>query len=277
MTAAASSAALPGFRADGRSVIVALDHALASGQVAPLDRPAPLLERIEAGAPDGLILSAGIARLASAATPWWLTADYYATSIEPGAQGELEIHTLLWQAEQARAWGAAGLKCLLVFGTADPRSLRDNVAFVSRLVAGARALDLPVMVEATLWGSRIAPAQKDDPALVAHATRAAFELGADVIKIPLPAGGEGLADLTSALSVPLVVMGGPAGEPAALFESIERAVAAGIRGVALGRNVWQHPQPAAFVAALHAVVHGGASAAQALALLRDATAAPAAR
>ena len=259
---------LPGFGPDGRTVIVALDHALASGQVPPLDRPAPLLAEVLEGEPDALILSAGMNRVASAASPpWWLTADYYATSVFPGVDGEEELHTFLWHAEQAIALGARGLKCLLVFGRHQAEPLADNVASIARLVAGARRAGVAVMIEATLWGSRIPAAAKDDPVMVAHAARVAFELGADVIKVPLPAGGVGLRTLTSALPVPIVVMGGPATDPATLFHALHRAIGAGAAGVAMGRNVWQHPHPAKMVRALNALVHEGAEPTAALAIL----------
>lgn len=261
---------MPFFAADGRAVVVALDHALGSGQVAPLDQPAPLLERLVAGRPDGLILTAGMARLRGAdAPPWLMTADYFATSTRPGTAGDDEIHTMAYGASGARDRGAAGLKCLLVYGGLDPSHLGANVAAVARLIDEAHALDLPVMVEAVLWGRSVAASDQRDAVMVAHAARAAFELGADVIKIPLPDDLATVARLAEALPVPIVAMGGPAADAAGVFRHLEAAIAVGVRGVALGRNVWQSPDPAAYVRALHAIVHGGASADDALAVLAD--------
>ena len=260
---------LPFLASDGRTVIVALDHALGSGHVAPLDRPEPLLTRVVAGRPDGLILTPGMARLLGDdhVTPWLMTADYYATSTHPGATGDAEIHAMAFGAAGARSRGAAGLKCLLVYGVRDPDRLAANVAAVARLIDEAHAVGLPVMVEAVLWGRDIATSDQRDAALVAHAARAAFELGADVIKVPLPDDLSAVARLAEALPVPIVAMGGPASDPAGLFEHLAGAVAAGIRGVALGRNVWQSPDPAAYTRALRAIVHDATSAPDALALL----------
>lgn len=257
------------FASDGKAVIVALDHALASGQLAPLDRPVPLLSRVVAGNPDGLILTAGMGRLPDAArVPWFLTADYYATSVFPGAVGEDDLHVMAWDVGGARDFGATGVKCLLVFGRSDPRQLERNVASVARLTTEAHRAGLSVMIEATLWGPRIGSARQHDATMVAHAARVAFELGADVIKIPLPDDLDALGRLAEALPVPIVVMGGPAGRPERLFLEVEQAMAAGVRGVALGRNVWQAPDPAAYVGALRALVHDGVSAPEALERLR---------
>jgi len=259
---------MPFFGGDGKAVIVALDHALASGQVEPLDRPVPLLARIAAGEPDGLILTAGMARLHDAGgAPWLLTADYYATSTAPGVAGDAEIHTLAFGAAAARARGAAGLKCLLVYGVLEPRRLGANVAAVARLIDEAHDIGLPVMVEAVLWGRGIAEREQRDATMVAAAARAAFELGADVIKIPLPDDLDAVARLTDALPVPMVAMGGPASAAADLFAHLEGAVRAGIAGVALGRNVWQSSDPAAYTRALRAIVHDGASGRDAMDVL----------
>jgi len=261
---------LPFLGPDGRTVIVALDHALAGGQLPSLDRPRPLLEQLAAARPDGLILTAGLAALRSPhAAPWLLTADYYATSLEPGGAGDLEVHLPLWSPEHARRLGAAGLKCLLVFGRVDPAVQRRNLRFVAQLLEQARAVGLPVMVEAVLWGADLAPAREHDGELVAHAARVAFELGADLIKVALPDDLRPLARLATAIPVPLVLMGGPAKDPAALFPRLRDAFDAGVRGVALGRNVWAAPEPGRMVAALKALVHDGATAPEALARLRS--------
>lgn len=255
---------------DGKTVIVALDHALALGQVPPLDQPVALLERVIAGLPDGLILTYGMRRLVPESYPGqlWLTADYYATSVRPGQDGGLELQEGIWTAAAARHLGAAGLKSLLVFGREDPEVYLRNVRYVTALVAEAQALALPVMVESVLWGSQIPPGQQNDPELVVHAARLAFELGADLVKIPIPENLKALEALTRALPIPVVLMGGPATDPAGLFGMLRDAVDAGAAGVALGRNVWQHPDPTGMVAALRHLVHGNGGAREALELLK---------
>ena len=58
---------------------------------------------------------------------------------------------------------------------------------------------------------------------------------------------------------PIVVMGGPVADPRGLFARIRTVLDAGVRGVALGRNVWGAREPVAMVAALRALVHDGAA------------------
>lgn len=259
------------FAGDGRTVIVAMDHALAAGQVAPLDRPVPLVKQVLAGEPDGLILTEGMRRLVPprGRVPWLLTADYYATSVMPGASGDEELHRFLWTVEDAKQRGAAGLKCLLVFGRRDPQELVKNIANVTKLITESQRVGLPVMVEATLWGTLVPEIGKNSAADVANAARVAFELGADIIKIPIPDDMRMLEQLSAALPVPLVLMGGPQVDPMALFATLRDAMDAGARGLALGRNVWSSENPTTFVRALRMIVHDGVSAAAALEFLRD--------
>lgn len=44
---------------------------------------------------------------------------------------------------------------------------------------------------------------------------------------------------------------------------VEQSLKAGGAGIAIGRNVWQQPDPLRMLRRLHAIVHGGASAADA--------------
>lgn len=256
---------------DGRTVIVALDHALASGQVAPLDDPKAILDKLLPAQPDGLILSYGMLKLLSHNAPVqrWLTADYYATSTLPGGSADLELQDRIWNADIAKWAGASGLKVLLVFGRNRPEVHLRNIRNIAELVVEAAAVGLPVMVEPVLWGGAILEQDKNDPNLIAHAARIAFELGADVVKVPIPANLKALEALTRKLPVPVLLMGGSATDPARLFGLIQDAMDAGAAGVALGRNVWQYPNPVAMVKALQQLVHHGAKAEAALEILHS--------
>ena len=264
---------LPFVADDGRTVIVALDHALASGQVAGLTRPGASLRRLAGARPDGFIVPmgmGGLSRTAAPDVPWLLTADVYATSTLPGRAGERDVHAVVWSAADAARAGASGLKVLLVFGRRDPGAFERELRDVAGLISGARDVGLPVMVETVLWGPTVAAGDEDDAKMVADAARTGFELGADVLKIAVPDDLGPLRELTSGLPVPIVLMGGPANDPAAMFASLDAALDAGAAGVALGRNVWTHPSPVDYVEALHLLVHGREGPARALAALDEA-------
>jgi DhnA family fructose-bisphosphate aldolase class Ia len=65
--------------------------------------------------------------------------------------------------------------------------------------------------------------------------------------------------------VPVVVLGGAkAADDRSVLQAVAEALGTGAAGVAIGRNVWQHHDPAGMTRALVALVHGGATVGEAL-------------
>ena len=100
--------------------------------------------------------------------------------------------------------------------------------------------------------------------------RQACELGADIIK----------ADPTDDVSVfhevveiagriPVLVRGGGKAPDAEILVRTEKLIQQGAAGIVYGRNIIQHANPAGMTRALMAIVHDGATAAQAAAFLRE--------
>jgi len=98
--------------------------------------------------------------------------------------------------------------------------------------------------------------------------RQAVELGADIIK----------ADPTDDVSVygkvieiagqiPVLVRGGGKAPDAEILQRTEMLIQQGAAGIVYGRNVIQHQNPSGMTRALMAIVHDGATAAQAAKLL----------
>jgi DhnA family fructose-bisphosphate aldolase class Ia len=57
-------------------------------------------------------------------------------------------------------------------------------------------------------------------------------------------------------TVPVIILGGDRGsDEGALLALVRAALSAGVAGVAFGRNIWSHPDPAAITARLAEVVH----------------------
>jgi DhnA family fructose-bisphosphate aldolase class Ia len=65
--------------------------------------------------------------------------------------------------------------------------------------------------------------------------------------------------------VPVVILGGEKTESIEqVFTEVFDSLRAGAAGVAVGRNVWQHPDPRAMVEAMVGIVHEGWTVTQAL-------------
>ena len=70
--------------------------------------------------------------------------------------------------------------------------------------------------------------------------------------------------------VPVIVLGGAAmNSDLDLLSMAHDAIKAGASGIAMGRNVWQHKNPAAIARSLAAIVHEGAKVEEAITLLKE--------
>ncbi|KXS40712.1 MULTISPECIES: 2-amino-3,7-dideoxy-D-threo-hept-6-ulosonate synthase [Methanohalophilus] len=95
-----------------------------------------------------------------------------------------------------------------------------------------------------------------DPQMVAHAARVGAELGADVIKTVYTGDIESFSRVVEGCPVPVVIAGGPKTNTDREFlEMIREAMDAGARGVAIGRNVFQHPSPTRMTRAITEIAH----------------------
>lgn len=94
--------------------------------------------------------------------------------------------------------------------------------------------------------------------------RQAVELGADIIKAdPSTPVGDFASVIEIAGDVPVLVRGGGKASEQEVLERTEALIRLGAAGIVYGRNIIQHPKPAAITRALMAVVHDGATAVEA--------------
>lgn len=244
----------------GRSVIVAIDHALDHGMVAGLEDMASLLTSLVEASPDGLLVRPATLKqyaslLARRGGPGLIAAlDSRMTASVPGGEVIGEEHVLVTRVEEAVALGADAVKVLLIFGRKDLHVHALNVKRVARVIAEAERLGVPVMVETVLWGLSIPKERRHDPELIPHICRIGAELGADIVKAPYAPGV--YSAMTARLPVPVVILGGDATGEDAVYETVSSAMAEGAAGVAIGRNVFQAESPARVTARLRKIVHG---------------------
>jgi class I fructose-bisphosphate aldolase len=253
----------------GNAVVVAIDHGQHSGVYERFEDPVETLDAVLAGGPDGVIAGVpflrrfadrlddhpGVARIA--------TVDLLHTSTFPGESEDAEIHRQVFSVEAAARTGADAVKAALVYGRRDPDVLAENTRFIASAAEEARAAGLETVVEPTLWGQRAE--DELDADRLANANRIGFEVGADVLKSPYPGTPGEFAPIVENAPVPVLIAGGPAAEDdAGALEMVRGAMDAGARGVMIGRNIWQRPDPAAMTRAIRAIVHDDAGVERAL-------------
>lgn len=239
-------------REDGRTVILPIDHAVAI-PVPGLEDPGGVI-RATAPHVDGFIVNYGVARGFAADLSGHgvcLRTDAYNTRQQGDGAGAFP----LFGGEDASEAGAHAMMNMLFTG-ADGEA--GSVRAAARLVQEGRRSGAAVMIEALPVGLGQPAAYTVDA--VRFAARLACELGADLVKTVFPtgAGQREFASIVDQCWVPVVVLGGAAGgDDKALLEMVARSLGAGAIGVAIGRNVWQRPDPASMAAALEALVHEG--------------------
>jgi len=88
------------------------------------------------------------------------------------------------------------------------------------------------------------------------AARVGADIGADIIKICYSGDPQSFRNVAETCYRPIVVLGGSKQDPDQLIASSKAALAAGAKGVAIGRNIWQAKNPAVISAKLATAVHG---------------------
>lgn len=251
------------FRDDQRTVIIAMDGAPVTGPIGGMRQPEEVLHAIVRGGADAVLMTHGLARrYGHIVSPLGmiLRCDGAVSSTDDN-----EAWKLLFGPEDALRLGADGVIC-----NTFPHSNGEQLTldYLARLVSAAEPWHLPVVAESLPGGFPAGPEQRT-AAEIAFATRAASELGADFVKTAYTGSTHSFAEVVESSYVPVVILGGAAGPAADLLHRIADAIAAGASGVAIGRNVWQHPHPERMTRAIAAVVHEGASADRAVRLLDD--------
>ncbi|MDX2377412.1 hypothetical protein M4I32_11435 [Microbacterium sp. LRZ72] len=244
--------------ASGRCVVAAFDHG-GSGMPRGGEDAPERVAAIVAGGPDAVLLGQGLARLslrdfAAAGAPRLIIAlDAPVFSDRPGTTGAIRGHRRTARADEALRDGATAAKVVLPLGTGE--LFADSVELVARAARECQAAGLPLIVEPVLWGTEVPPSGAERDALIAHSTRAAWELGADLVKIHAPEQVETLALITRSAPGPVLVLGGAPTDTATFLRAADAWIRAGARGIAAGRNVWSRRDPRAAIAGLRRVVH----------------------
>ncbi|HUH99102.1 MAG TPA: hypothetical protein VLZ89_17205 [Anaerolineales bacterium] len=239
------------FQTDGRTLIVAFDHALTEGPVKGMEAPAGMLEQLGTNGMDAILTSYGIAtRFANelARTGLILRLDVGGTKL-----GRMGPGSQYFPVEAALRLGADAVAVSAFPGTAEER---ETLKTLAKVVMEAHQWGLPVMAEMQPGGFD-AGADVCTPENLGLSARIAAELGADWVKIPYT---DRFEQVVQTCYVPVVMLGGvKINDHRRLFQTVWDARQAGSAGVAIGRNIFQADDPPAVVKALVALLHQNAT------------------
>ena len=242
----------------GKTFIVPMDHGITkpSEGISNVDR---ILSQIE-GIADAVVLHKGVAKHSChiQRSDMGLIIHLSAsTSISPDPNRK----TIVGSVEKAIQLGADAVSIHVNIGSDTEHEQLREAGFV------ADACDnfgIPLLAMVYARGAGI---QEKSVENVIHAARVGYELGADIVKVAYTGSLKSFARVVESVGVPVVMAGGSKKGEGELLSMIRDAVLAGAAGVAVGRNVFEHPAPQLIARAIRMVVHEDVDVEEAMVVL----------
>lgn len=263
----------------GRCFDVALDHGFFNEYafLAGIENLEGAIARLVAARPDAIQLTVGQAPLLQALPgrekPALVlrtdVANVYGTAL-PRRLFSRMIHEPV---EQALRLDAACVVVNLFAIPNEPEVADQCIENILRIKPDCERYGMPLMIEPLVFrpNEQAGGYMVDgDRRKILPLVRQAVELGADIIKAdPTDDVTEYHQVIEIAGHIPVLVRGGGKAPDQEVLQRTEALIQQGAAGIVYGRNVIQHQHPAGMTRALLAIVHEGATAAQAAAYLQE--------
>ncbi|MGQ9551008.1 MAG: 2-amino-3,7-dideoxy-D-threo-hept-6-ulosonate synthase [Candidatus Bathycorpusculaceae bacterium] len=250
------------FRRDGRTVIVPMDHGVTVGPIKGLVKMQEIVDQLLKGGADALVVHKGIAKHVDLGDAGLIIHLSGITKLNPDPDNKVQVCSV----EEALRIGADAVSVHINVGAQKEDRMLEKLG---RVAADCDSYGMPLLAMMYPRG----PTIKDEHAvaLIAHAARLGAELGADIVKTNYTGSIETFKEVVEGCPVPVIIAGGPKMESAEdVLQMAYDSIKAGSSGLSIGRNVFQHSNPALMVKALSAIVHGDASVQEALRILGEA-------
>jgi 2-amino-4,5-dihydroxy-6-oxo-7-(phosphooxy)heptanoate synthase len=237
--------------ASGNAFILPMDHSVSDGPIMAAGDVDRMVGVAAESGVDGVVLHKG--RVQSVAPHRWQRLClilHLSASTKHAADPDAKV--LVSSLDDALRLGADAVSLHVNVGS---DTEREQLVDLGRVASLAAAWNLPVL--AMMYPRGRAIRDPGDPELVAHAANLAADLGADVAKVPYTGSATSMRDVVRQCPIPVVAAGGPRrASMDDLLSDLADMLAAGVRGVALGRNVWGADDPGLVARRVAGVVHG---------------------
>lgn len=253
-------------RENGRTVIVPLDHGVTVGPIPGIVDMKDAIGKIVGGGANAIVIHKGVVRMGHRGHGHDVGLIVHlsaSTSLSPDPNSKVLVCTV----EEAIKLGADGVSIHVNIGAEDEKEMLKDFGDISKQ---CQAWGMPLLAMMYTRGKKIK--SESDVAVVRHSARVAAELGADIVKVNYTGDAESFRSVVEGCGVPVLIAGGEKAEnDIDVLKNIKNAVLAGGGGVSIGRNVFQHDNPATMIKAINAIVHEDASVSEATAILEGKT------
>jgi len=245
------------FAEDGNAVLIVLDHAGGGGPMPGLVHPGETIQRIIHGGADAILTSFGTAQRFQEE----VKGKGLMLRLDGGATfyGDMAKIRDIYDVKDALAIGADGVACM---GFPGHPNEADILGYFSKIVRDALPWGMPVMAEMLPGDPKMCDG--DLGKQIEVVARIGAELGADFIKTKYTGDPKNFRKVVEGCYVPILILGGEKMKTPDALAMVKAAMDEGARGVAMGRNVWEHENPEGMVRALVQIIHKGADVSAAL-------------
>ncbi|MBC3842478.1 2-amino-4,5-dihydroxy-6-one-heptanoic acid-7-phosphate synthase [Streptacidiphilus sp. 4-A2] len=233
-------------------MIVPLDHSVADGPIAPRGGIDGLVGQLVGTGVDAVVLHKGSLRHIQTDRFTGMSLIIHLSASTMHAP-DPDAKYLVTGVEESLRLGADAVSVHVNLGSEDER---QQIADLGAVADVCDRWNVPLLAMMYPRGPRIGDPR--DAALVVHTASLAADLGADIVKVLYTGTPDEMADVAAACPVPVIVAGGVRLDTEdQVLRFVDDAVRGGAAGVAMGRNVFQAPDPGAMARRIARVVHGG--------------------
>jgi fructose-bisphosphate aldolase / 2-amino-3,7-dideoxy-D-threo-hept-6-ulosonate synthase len=250
------------FQTDGHTVIVPMDHGVSVGPIKGIENMQATVNRLNQGAVDAVVLHKGLAKRVDVGKAGLIVHLSAISNLTPNCNNKVQVCTVL----EALRLGADAVSVHVNVGAEHEHKM---LSVLGEVADECDLYGVPLLAMMYPRGPNIK--NEHDTEAVAHAARLGAELGADIIKTNYTGTVDSFRAVTEGCPVPVIIAGGPKAKTTEdVLQTTYESMQAGAAGLSIGRNVFQHENPAAIVKALCAIVHQSATVAQVKKLLGEA-------
>ena len=248
------------FREDKKTFIMAMDHGNGFNVLPAMKHPGPIISEVARAGADAFLATVGLADK--------FADDFHGKGIILRLDGSCSylgskdkpLQTVVG-VEDAIRFGADAVISMGFPGSKwEDRILGD----LSKNIMESNKWSLPLVAEMLPRGFEGGEDSRT-PESITFACRMGAEMGADIIKTEYTGSPETFKELCDSVYVPVVILGGSKKvTEEKLLTDIKDALSAGGAGVAMGRNIWNHADPARYAGAIAKLIHEDCSVEAAL-------------